>query len=159
MWVFGYGSLIWDEWADRFGCIRRERATLEKYRRDFNKASVRRWGSPERPGPTLGLTSSASDCCIGVAFEFEDASRDEIIAYLERREGGSFSLEERDVVLADGRRVPAIVALKDPRAKTFLGDLPLEVRAALARRARGDAGSCVDYVVQVRKRLNDLGIH
>lgn len=39
MWVFGYGSLMWDGWEQEFGCLRRCVAVLKGYRRTFNKAS------------------------------------------------------------------------------------------------------------------------
>lgn len=159
MWVFGYGSLIWDDWANQFGCTRFEQATLEKYRRDFNKASIERWGSREEPGPTLGLTASETDSCTGRAFEFDDSKGEEIIRYLRKREGPTCDLEEMDVVLPDGHRVPAIVPLNNPEAHTFIGDRSLKERAELARSARGEAGTCADYVRNIWKCLQELGIH
>lgn len=158
MWVFGYGSLIWDDWADQFGCIRFEQAMLEKCRRAFNKASLERWGSRENPGPTLGLTASGTGSCTGRAFEFDDSKREEIIAYLSKREGPTCDLEEMNVVLPDGHRVPAIVPLNDPEADTFIGNRSLEERAELARKARGEAGTCVDYVRNIRECLQELEI-
>jgi cation transport protein ChaC len=45
MWVFAYGSLMSDGWENEWGCLRRCRAELGGYRRAFNKASVRNWGT------------------------------------------------------------------------------------------------------------------
>src|SRR4030095_13044058 len=55
MWVFGYGSLMWDGGEVEFGAARRERATLSGVRREFNKASWKNWGTRAVPAPTLGL--------------------------------------------------------------------------------------------------------
>jgi hypothetical protein len=49
MWIFGYGSLMWDSWEQNFGCLGKEEAQLESFRRDFNKASTFRWGSRSAP--------------------------------------------------------------------------------------------------------------
>jgi cation transport protein ChaC len=49
MWVFGYGSLMWDGWQTKHACIRRVPAELDGYSRAFNKASVRYWGSKNHP--------------------------------------------------------------------------------------------------------------
>jgi cation transport protein ChaC len=59
MWVFAYGSLMSDGWEKEWGCLRR-RAVLRGYRRVFNKASVRNWGTRRFPCPTLNLVASAS---------------------------------------------------------------------------------------------------
>ena len=37
MWIFGYGSLMWDGWESEFVCQERAMATLSGYRRAFNK--------------------------------------------------------------------------------------------------------------------------
>ena len=157
-YVFGYGSLMWDGWETSYSCLRKHRATLHKYRRDFNKASVKRWGSHEVPGPTLGLTASAGDVCIGYAFEFPAAERDRITDYLKKREGSSFSLDEIEIELAEGKVINAIVPVNDLSASTFIGEMPLEERAALARTAHGEGGACLDYVRNVRKLLAAEGI-
>lgn len=58
----------------------------------------------------------------------------------------------------NAHRVLAIVPLNNPEANTFIGDRSLEERAELARRARGEVGSCVDYVRNIWKCLQELGI-
>jgi cation transport protein ChaC len=55
MWIFGYGSLMFDGWESGYGCVRRELAELAEYRRVFGKKSVKNWGTRECPGLTLNL--------------------------------------------------------------------------------------------------------
>ena len=75
MWVFGYGSLMWDGWERDFGGSRTDRAVLSGYRRSFNKKSVSNWGTSKSPGPTLGLEPDAAGECIRMVFEIPDAQR------------------------------------------------------------------------------------
>jgi len=65
MWIFGYGSLMGDGWEEAFGCLRRTIAVLDGYRRTFNKASTKNWGSKEAPCPTLGLEEIEGGVCKG----------------------------------------------------------------------------------------------
>jgi len=55
MWVFGYGSLMWDGWENSYGCLRKSIAVLNSCRRTFNKASMKNRGSKKAPCPTLSL--------------------------------------------------------------------------------------------------------
>src|SRR5687768_3799765 len=104
MWVFGFGSLMWDGWESRHGCIRKLTATLPGFCRSFTKESVRNWGTPTRPGPTLNIERHPTAACVGVAFEFPDEKRDAVTAVLRAREGKGFALEEHTVILDGGVR-------------------------------------------------------
>jgi cation transport protein ChaC len=158
MWIFGYGSLIWDNWEQSFGCVRKEEANLQSCRRDFNKASTFRWGTRSAPGPTLGIEPDANACCIGLAFEFSDARSDEILAYLKKREGNDFILETGTVYLRDGTYITARIPTNNRRAATYVGHKTTAERAAMARVASGKAGKCIDYVRNIREELRHRGI-
>src|SRR5262245_52821166 len=108
MWVFGYGSLMWDGWEVDARGTRFDGAVLSGYRRAFNKKSVENWGTSEAPGPTLGLEPGDAASCTGTAFEFPDTQRAAIEGLLRRREGRSFSLVALPVRLPDGREVQAL---------------------------------------------------
>ena len=105
MWVFGYGSLMWDSWETERGCTRRVVAELLGYCRRFNKASVRNWGTHAAPGPTLNLSKVAASICRGIAFEFPDTKKEEILSYLEAREFAAIEqrVEQSDTRLAVAR--------------------------------------------------------
>lgn len=87
MWVFGYGSLMWADWAEKRLSTRSVKAILPNFRRAFNKASVRNWGSLERPGPTLNLVDDPGSECQGIAFEFPFEAREIVASALRKREG------------------------------------------------------------------------
>lgn len=159
MWVFGYGSLMWDGWEGDFGCVRKGIATLPGFRRDFVKASVRNWGSREAPGPTLALIADLHAECLGMAFCFDDVRRDPILEYLREREGSSFALESKEVRLSSGSIEIAAVAFTSNSGVTYLGDRTREERAKMARIAVGTRGACVDYVRGIRDKLLSLGIN
>lgn len=158
MWVFGYGSLMWDGWEVKRGCTKKEQATLQGYCRDFNKASVKYWGSSSTMCPTLGLVRSVDAVCVGTAFEFPDAQRDRITEYLREREGLDFDLVDKEILLNSGATVVARLPLNKPSAATFIGNMPLKERAALASVAKGSKGACLDYVKNIRNKLAELNI-
>ncbi len=157
MWVFGYGSLMWDGWESSRGCIKRIPANLFRYRRIFNKASVKNWGTKKLPGPTLNLISEKSSICWGIAFKFSYESRDILLSYLRKREGKGFSLDELEIKLDSGRLLKAIVPIYV--GQNLLDDSKsLEEIAEMIKRAKGISGYCLDYVKGIVKKLDELKI-
>lgn len=157
MWVFGYGSLTWAGWENRNGCRRRVLAELPGFRRTFNKASVKNWGTKDMPAPTLNLAADSSASCKGLAFEFPEAKRGEVLAFLEKREGKGFELGEHEIRLESGDRVKAVVPIYCGKS-LLKGKSVLEL-AAMARLAVGADGRCIDYVRNVAAKLAELGIY
>lgn len=156
MWVFGYGSLAWDNWSDRFGCLRRVTGELPGFRRSFDKGSVRNWGSKDNPCPTLNLAADPSRSCKGVAFEFPEARRNEVIAYLREREGKGFGLQPVEIRLESGDRVTAVAPIYSGK-NLLSGRSPAEL-TAMARTAEGADGKCIDYAKNIATKLAELGI-
>jgi glutathione-specific gamma-glutamylcyclotransferase len=155
MWIFGYGSLMWDGWQARFGCLCSVQADLPGYQRTFNKASVVNWGTKHFPGPTLNL-KRGNTSCRGIAFEFPDSAWPDIQSYLRKREGKDFGLRELRIVIDDGREVRAIVPLYEGQ-NLIKADTP-EAVAALVSKANGTSGSCRSYVIDVDSKLSEIGV-
>ena len=152
MWLFGYGSLMWDGWETAYDCLKRMPADLPGYRRIFNKKSLERWGTKECPGLTLNLAQTGT--CRGVAFEFEDAARSDIEGYLCARE--TCAATEVSVALSE-TTVGALTYIYDgPRL--IEDGLTLEERATMILAAEGVAGSSYDYIKSVRAHLAELGV-
>jgi glutathione-specific gamma-glutamylcyclotransferase len=157
MWVFGYGSLIFDGWESNHGCVERTWADLAEYRRVFNKKSIANWGSEKRPGLTLNLKESATSVCRGAAFAFADdeSKLQDMLNYLTKREACQPRLLA--IRLLDGRDVTALVYvyegnnILDPT--TSLAEM-----AGMVVNAKGKSGACVDYVRRTFERLGSIGL-
>lgn len=157
MWVFGYGSLMWADWETELGCTRRVLADLPGYRRVFNKASVRNWGTKDTPCPTLNLSKVAEGLCRGIAFEFPDAQKARVLAYLVEREGKAFPLREMSVRLDDRAEVSAFVPLYEGR--NVIEGKTLEEVASMVAAASGTKGTCLAYVKGIAEKLIAVGVN
>jgi cation transport protein ChaC len=152
MWVFGYGSLMWDGWETMFSCRERRHADLAGHTRIFNKKSLERWGPHTQPGLTLNLAPRGA--CRGMAFAFDDGARGDIEAYLNVRE----TCEASEVAAAlPGETISALTYIYDGPRLIEEG-LSLEDRASMILAAEGIAGSSYDYIKGVRARLAELGV-
>ena len=67
IWVFGYGSLLWNP---GFEFVERRTATLRGWHRSFCMELNRFRGSPEQPGLMLALEQGG--CCKGEVFRLAD---------------------------------------------------------------------------------------
>jgi glutathione-specific gamma-glutamylcyclotransferase len=157
MWIFGYGSLMFDGWESGHCCMRREWADLVKYRRVFGKKSVKNWGTSRLPGLTLNLQEIDNGTCRGVSFEFAD--NDEvtrpILRYLSKRE----ACEPRilPVLISDQQTVQAHVYIYEGK-NVVPPQVGLAQRAAMVASAAGTSGACFDYVRQTFEDLESIGI-
>lgn len=107
MWVFGYGSLIWNP---EFPVAERVLAILQDYHRSFCMTSIHHRGTETDPGLVLALDAVPGASCEGVAFRVADGAEADTLAALRERELVSSAYVERRVPLAltDGRTVTAL---------------------------------------------------
>lgn len=155
IWVFGYGSLIWDP---GFPWRERAPALLRGYHRAMCVYSHVWRGAPARPGLVLGLDRGGS--CRGVAFRVAGDAAAEVLEALDARERVTEVYLRRRVGarLADGRRVAAEAYVADRAHPQYAGKLPLEAAARLIRQGRGRGGGNVDYLAATVEHLEALGI-
>ncbi|MGB0299506.1 MAG: gamma-glutamylcyclotransferase, partial [Paracoccaceae bacterium] len=62
MWVFGYGSLLWNP---GFPFVEQRTAKLSGYRRSFSMRSIHHRGTVEDPGLVLALDEKDQAVCDG----------------------------------------------------------------------------------------------
>ncbi|UYV38476.1 gamma-glutamylcyclotransferase [Rhodobacteraceae bacterium D3-12] len=158
MWVFGYGSLIWNP---GFETQERVIARLPGYARTFCMRSVHYRGTPESPGLVLALDQYEGHVCEGVALRVSDEAQDEVLAYLRERELVSYAYKEMrlQVILADGRIEEAISYVVDPDHVQYCGGLDLEEQARIIATAQGEKGPNHEYLINTQSHLTELGIH
>jgi cation transport protein ChaC len=154
VWVFGYGSLMWDP---GFAPAEVQRATLRGYRRALCIYSRFHRGTLERPGLVLGLDRGGS--CRGMAFRIEGAEARRVIGYLDERELVSYAYRRRKVVirLAE-RQVPAFAYVADRKHSQYAGDLGVARSVEMVAQGVGVSGTCFDYLENTVKHLEALGI-
>ena len=157
MWVFAYGSLVWNP-----GFEARERvlALLPGYHRSFCMRSVHHRGTQDDPGLVLALDAMEGARCRGVALAVAEEEEDAVLAYLRERELISSAYLERrlGVLLQDGRQVEAVTYVVDPAHIQYCGGLDLEEQARIIARAVGGRGPNTEYLYNTTAHLLELGI-
>jgi cation transport protein ChaC len=157
LWVFGYGSLIWNP---GFAAAERRLAVLPGYARSFCMRSIHHRGTPEAPGLVLALDRAEGAACRGLAFRAQPGAEAEVLAMLRERElVSSAYLEERHMVrLEDGGEVEATAFVVDRDHVQYCGGLPLAEQAAIIARATGGRGANDEYLHNTVAHLAELGI-
>lgn len=157
MWVFGYGSLVWNPGFDPADKVL---ARLTGYHRSFCMRSIHHRGTQDSPGLVLALDASPVDVCQGVAFKVGDGEEDVVLAQLRERELISSAYVEKELAvdLADGRRVIAVTYVVDPHHVQYCGGLALEEQARIISRAVGGRGRNDEYLFRTVDHLTELGV-
>jgi glutathione-specific gamma-glutamylcyclotransferase len=155
LWVFGYGSLIWQP---GFAFEERVKARLAGYRRSLCIRSTVHRGTPDRPGLVFGLDRGGS--CVGMAFRVKAEDGAAVIAYLRERELVTNVYTERTLAvrLADGRAVHAVAFVVDRGHGQYAGNLSIEHAAEVVARGHGRSGANADYVRSSLKEIQALGL-
>jgi cation transport protein ChaC len=155
MWVFGYGSLMWDP---GFPHRRALRAHLHGYHRDLCVWSWVHRGTQADPGLVLGLDRGGS--CVGIAHRVARADRDATVAYLYQREMVTHVYVPVVVrIRIDGEGVaPALAFVVDRQHPQYSGTLTSDVAARTIRHAQGRSGRNIDYFANTVAHLDELGI-
>lgn len=157
LWVFGYGSLIWDP---GFPVAERLQAELTGYHRSFCMWSIHYRGTQDDPGLVLALDAADGACCHGVAFRVASEHAEKTLAELRARELISSAYTERflDITLKDGRQQTAVTYVVDPDHVQYCGGLDLEEQARIIARAHGLRGPNRDYLCNTATHLRELGL-
>lgn len=162
IWVFGYGSLIWNP---LFHYEERRRATLRGFHRRFCLWSMMGRGSPERPGLVLGLDNGGA--CRGLAYRLPAGKALEELMLLWRREMvvGSYVPRWARVETAPGsggrrcvEELRALAFVVNHEHPNYAGRLPFDEVARALAGARGHLGSSADYLFHTVDALDAHGL-
>lgn len=156
LWVFGYGSLLWNP---GFEPVSRRRAVLRDYHRSFCMLSIHHRGSEVEPGLVLALDAQAGGQCTGVAFEVAAADEDAVLQMLRERELISSAYFEAQVPLEidGGEKISALAYVIDPDHEQYC-QLPLETQAQMIAQAVGGRGPNTEYLYNTAQHLAEMGI-
>jgi len=157
LWVFGYGSLMWNP---GFDFVDRVPARLNGWHRALCIYSWHHRGTPELPGLVLGLDRGGS--CRGIAYRVAPENRSETIAYLRKREQVTAVYREImpsvQLLAGSGARVEALTYVADRTQIQYAGHLPLDVLERFVRQGVGQSGANPDYVIATVNHMRESGI-
>jgi len=155
LWVFAYGSLMWDP-GIVFSELRR--AHSASHARRFILRDI--WGArgtEERPGLMAALDQG--DGCHGLAFRIEAHSVEDETRRLWAREApGPGYVPTLIPVEHDDGRVHALAFLADHKAEGIVPDLPRETQIEYLATGTDFLGSSYDYIRTLAEHFTALGI-
>jgi cation transport protein ChaC len=156
MWVFGYGSLLWNP---GFRYSKKEIARLDGYRRSFSMRSIHHRGTAEKPGLVLALSKDRKSFCEGLAFEVEQGKEVETLDYLRERELVSSAYLERKLSLRlkNSQSIQSLVFIIEEGHAQYC-KLTLDQQAKIIADAKGRLGPNDEYLYRTRDKLVELGI-
>jgi glutathione-specific gamma-glutamylcyclotransferase len=157
LWVFGYGSLIWDPC---FAYTTRQVGRVAGWHRSFCMWSVHYRGTATEPGLVLALDRADGALCNGIAFQVQPGTEAAAIEALRTRELiSSAYLEETVAVdLADGRRVKALTYVINRAHPQYCTGLSSEEQARIIAQRHGVKGPNRDYLFATAQHLSELGL-
>lgn len=154
LWVFGYGSLMWNP---AFHVARSARAHLFGYHRSFCLHLVIGRGSPKRPGLMLGLDAGGS--CVGIAHRIapEHVESETEILWLREMVGTGY-VPKRVTLDLGGTQAEALTFVANRQSKRYAGRMTFEKAVRRIARAEGDIGTNRDYLYRTIEHLNAFGL-
>lgn len=155
VWIFGYGSLMWDPGFDP---AETRPALVRGLCRRFCVASTRYRGTPDRPGLLLGLDRGGS--CRGTALRVPPARCREILSSLWEREmnGRVYRPAMIPATLTDdGSRIEALAFIVDRSHPQRVADMDDDARVRRILAASGDRGTNLEYVLETARALEESG--
>jgi cation transport protein ChaC len=158
LWIFAYGSLIWNP---TFPWVEARRATAVGWHRSFCM-ELQNWrGSRSQPGLMMALDRGGR--CNGIAFRIaDDEDREEVIGNLVDAEIGYkedvASIRWLTLHTSQGH-IRALTFYAGPNGPGIVRKLPLADVAWRLTRACGHVGPGAEYLYNTVEKLEEHGIH
>ncbi|MBD1821571.1 gamma-glutamylcyclotransferase [Cyanobacteria bacterium FACHB-DQ100] len=154
VWVFAYGSLIWNPIIK----VAEQRiGKIYGWHRRFCLWVPQGRGTPDNRGLVLGLDRGGS--CRGIAYRIDAVDVSSELPLLWRREMVVGSYLPRWVRVFDGMQsLPAITFVINRQHRAYAGNISLETTIHSIATASGELGSCAEYLMQTVDGLMKAGI-
>ena len=150
MWIFGYGSLIWNP---GFEVLERRPGWVHGWMRRFYQGSPDHRGTPEDMGRVVTLLPDAHARVWGVAYRPAPDDLAHIMARLDNREQGGYAHARVRVHAQEGPDLDAMTYIATPENPFFLGPKPMDVMAQRIAYAQGPSGLNRAYLFALEDAL------
>uniref|UniRef100_A0A131Y2T0 glutathione-specific gamma-glutamylcyclotransferase n=1 Tax=Ixodes ricinus TaxID=34613 RepID=A0A131Y2T0_IXORI len=158
IWVFGYGSLVWNP---GFDFVRSQIGHIRGFERRFWQGNDKHRGTPEKIGRVATLIESKEGIVWGRAFLLrpDDRSSGTSLSYLDERESklGGYGTTLVQFQPRDPREdpVPALVYVALPGNPLYLGPASVRALADQIATSRGPSGSNAEYVLRLARFMRE----
>ena len=154
VWVFGYGSLMWNP---DFKLVEKRTGDLKGYHRSLCLKSIVYRGTPNYHGLVFGLDIGNS--CQGMVYRIAEENIYSEMQKIWEREmfAGTYIPTWVNVRTKQGS-VSAVTFVINHKHEHYIPNLELEEIVERVVRAEGICGSCHEYVQNTVKSLNLLGL-
>ncbi|MDE0796948.1 MAG: gamma-glutamylcyclotransferase [Alphaproteobacteria bacterium] len=154
IWVFGYGSLIWNP---AFDYDEKRIGRLFGYHRQFCFWSTIGRGSPDAPGMMLALDTGGSCNGVVLGVKRERAEEELTSVFMREMTGETYFAKWGTVRTAEGP-VKAITFVANRESENYAGPQSLEETARHIAQGCGHLGPCKDYLFNTTQHLEELGL-
>ncbi len=157
LWVFAYGSLIWNPAFDYETVVQ---ATAQGWHRSFCLQLTRWRGTRQLPALMLALDRGGT--CVGNVYLLTNQDhKAQIVRLLEREIDANppTNIPRWIDVAANGNVIKALAFIADPEGPAYAGNLPIKKVAWTLARAAGHWGSSAQYLYNTFTMLESCGIH
>ena len=156
LWVFAFGSLMWNP---GFEFAESDIAILAGWERKFHIWTTVARGTPDRPGLGLCLEKGEGDCK-GIVYQLrpENEEKDWEALWYREMNSGIYKTCWADLETENFGRVKALVFVVNPEHRQYAGQLPVDVMAEIMAGACGRYGRCRDYLANTIDEMKKLGV-
>lgn len=154
LWVFGYGSLIWNPEVAHEEV---RAARVWGWRRTLRMWSRINRGTEDAPGLVFALMSGGS--CSGIALRVPQHRAERELRQLWKREMPRAVYDPRWIACRTPRgTVQALAFTLAPSSPSYTGVLDDQQLIDILRTCRGRYGTTLEYVARTAQALRDIGI-
>jgi glutathione-specific gamma-glutamylcyclotransferase len=155
VWVFGYGSLMWNP---AIKVVESRKAVIAGFHRQFCLTLNLGRGTPENPGLMLALDRGGD--CIGVAHRIaaKDVSNELTVLWYREMLSGAYLPQWVDAQIDAVGAAKALTFVINPRNPRYEPNVSDEAMAERIAKAQGLLGTNRDYLYRTVHCLDELGI-
>jgi len=155
LWVFGYGSLIWNP---ALNFEEQRRCSIKGFEKKFCFWTTLSRGSVECPGLMMGLVEGGS--CNGVAFRIAAKNATSELDVLFRREMSHYIYKPTWIeaqCVETKKSFKMLTFVVDKANHRFVNNLSIKDIVRTIATAQGPLGRNCDYLFQLSEKMHELG--
>lgn len=157
MFVFAYGSLIWNP---GFDYSRRFKGSLNGYKRDYSIIETHHRGKENLHGLVLGIHEDNQYNTQGILFHINDNNWKKTYNYLQERENpdNEYYLEKKVTVNSFFGKFEALTFISNQNNDTFFNLNCINKKAEIIKKASGLSGTNLEYFEKNLFNLSKIGL-